>query len=147
MAISLPPAPSPAGNYVPYKKIGNMLYLSGSLCLLDNKITHSGKVGRDISLNNAIEAARICALNQLAIIKLALGTLDCVNQIIILNGFVNGVDSFSDSPKVINGASDLYQRVFGDIGKHARTAVSVNGLPLNAAVEIQTTLSFDESKN
>ena len=145
MGIELPPSPEPAGNYVPYKKVGNLLYLSGSLCLLDKKITHLGKVGMDISLKNAIAAARICALNQLAIIQLALGSLDYVNQIIILNGFVNGVDGFPDSPKVINGASDLYQKVFGDIGKHARTAVSVNGLPLNAAVEIQTTLSFDES--
>ena len=111
--------------------------------MLDGALTHTGSVGIDTTVDAATEAARVCALNQLSIVKFALGTLDRVRQIVILNGFVNGYDGFSESAKVINGASDLYHEVFGEGGQHTRTAVSVNGLPLNATVEIQTTLAFE----
>ena len=144
LGINLPSLPEPAGTYVPYRKVSNTLYLSGSLCLIDGSLTHIGQVGKDLTLNSAKEAAKICALNQLAIVKYALGSLDRVNQIIIVNGFVNAIDGFAESPQVINGASDFYLRIFGENGKHARTAVSVNGLPMNAPVEIQTVLTFNE---
>lgn len=144
LGINLPYVPESAGTYVPFRKVGNILYLSGSLCSLDGKLTHFGQVGKELTISSAKEAAKVCALNQLAIIKYALGTLDRVNQIIIVNGFVNAIDGFAESPQVINGASDFYLCIFGENGKHARTAVSVNGLPMNAPVEIQTVLTFDD---
>ena len=106
----------------------------------DGKITHAGKVGKDLDITAAAEGARLCALNALANAKAALGSLDRVTRVVMVNGFVNGVDGFSDSPKVLNGASEFLLQVFGDAGKHARAAVSVNGLPLGVSVEVQLVL-------
>ena len=106
----------------------------------DGKVASLGKVGREVDLAQAAEAAQLCALNALANAKVALGSLDKVVRVVMVNGFVNGVDGFSDSPKVLNGASEFLLRVFGDAGKHARAAVSVNGLPLDVSVEVQLVL-------
>ena len=137
LGITLPSAPAPAGNYVASLKVGNLLYVSGAICLVDGQMTHTGKVGaeRDIAYGQA--AARICALNLLAVAKSALGDLDLIEQVIQLNGFVNGVPGFADSPAVINGASDLMVEILGERGRHTRAAVAVTGLPKDTTVEIQ----------
>jgi enamine deaminase RidA (YjgF/YER057c/UK114 family) len=140
LGLTLPQPPAAAGAYVPAVRTGNLLYLAGTLPMRDGKIVYAGKVGQEINLVQAAEAAQLCTLNALANAKAALGSLDAVVRVVMVNGFVNGIDGFSESPKVLNGASELLLKVFGDAGKHARAAVSVNGLPLGAAVEVQIVL-------
>ena len=137
LKIELPAAPAPAGNYVPAMLVGNLLYLSGAICAVNGEMTHTGKVGdtRDIAYGKA--AARVCALNLLAVAKSQIGDLDKISRVVQLNGFVNGVPSFADSPAVINGASDLLVEILGDRGRHTRAAVAVTGLPKDTTVEIQ----------
>lgn len=137
LGIQLPDAPSPAGNYVPALRSGNLLYLSGAICLVDGAMTHTGKVGgpRDIAYGQ--DAARTCALNLLAVAQAELGSLDSITQVLQINGFVNGVPGFSESPQVINGASDLLVEIFGEKGRHTRAAVTVTGLPKDSTVELQ----------
>ena len=146
LGLTLPTPPAAAGSYVPAVRSGHMLYLAGTLPMADGKLTHTGKIDSE-SAERGIEygqaAAKQCALNTLANIKAAAGSLDAVKRVVFVSGFVNGVDDFADSPKVINGASDLFVAVFGDsVGKHARAAVSVNGLPLKASVEIQVVVEL-----
>jgi enamine deaminase RidA (YjgF/YER057c/UK114 family) len=143
LGLALPPPAAPAGSYVPYRIHGDVLILSGVLNTLNGVITHAGQVGKEQTLETANVAAQNCALNTLAAIKLALGQLDRVKEFLLVNGFVNGIAGFADSPHVINGASDLFVRLYGDAGKHARTAVAVAGLPRNATVEIQVTVRFE----
>ncbi len=107
------------------------------LPMMNGQLTHVGQVGREQTVETAAKAAEVCALNTLANIKAAAGSLDAVARIVFVNGFVNAVDGFADSPAVINGASDLLVKVFGDAGRHARAAVAVNGLPRRATVEVQ----------
>jgi enamine deaminase RidA (YjgF/YER057c/UK114 family) len=140
LGLTLPTPPPAAGAYVPAVRTGHLLYLAGTLPMRDGKPASLGKVGREVDLAQAAEAAQLCALNALANAKVALGSLDKVVRVVMVNGFVNGVDGFSDSPKVLNGASEFLLRVFGDAGKHARAAVSVNGLPLGVSVEVQLVL-------
>jgi len=140
LGLTLPQPPAAAGAYVPAVRTGNLLYLAGTLPMRDGKIVYNGKVGQEINLVQAAEAAQLCTLNALANAKAALGSLDAVVRVVMVNGFVNGIDGFSDSPKVLNGSSEFLLKVFGDAGKHARAAVSVNGLPLGAAVEVQIIL-------
>ena len=127
---------------MPAVRTGNLLYVSGTLALKDGQVTHRGQVGADQTVETGYQAARIAALNTLAAIKGELGSLDAVTRIVMVNGFVNAVPDFGDSPKVINGASDLLAAVFGEKGKHARAAVAVAGLPLQSAVEIQVVVEF-----
>lgn len=134
--IELPGAPAPAGNYVPAYQSGNLLYLSGAICLVKGEMTHTGKVGESRDLAYAREAARVCALNLLAVAKSALGDLDRIQQVVHLGGFVNAVPGFPDSPAVINGASDTMAEILGERGRHTRAAVSVTGLPKDSTVEI-----------
>jgi enamine deaminase RidA (YjgF/YER057c/UK114 family) len=103
----------------------------------DGKLTHSGQVGREQTVETAAKAAEMCALNTLANLRAALGSLERVTRIVFVSGYVNAVDGFAESPAVINGASDLFLNVFGDAGRHARAAVAVNGLPRGATTEIQ----------
>lgn len=135
--IELPTAPAPAGNYVPAMLVGNLLYLSGAICAVNGEMTHTGKIGetRDIAYGQA--AARVCALNLLAVAKSQISDLDKISRVVQLNGFVNGVPGFADSPAVINGASDLLVEILGDRGRHTRAAVAVTGLPKDTTVEIQ----------
>jgi len=140
LGLTLPQPPAAAGAYVPAVRTGNLLYLAGTLPMRDGKMVYAGKVGQEINLVQAAEAAQLSTLNALANAKAALGSLDAVVRVVMVNGFVNGIDGFSDSPKVLNGASEFLLKVFGDAGKHARAAVSVNGLPLGAAVEVQIIL-------
>jgi len=136
LGIELPAAPAPAGNYVPAYQAGNLLYVSGAICLVDGTMTHTGKVGESRDLAHAQEAARVCALNLLAVARSALGDLDRIKQVVHLGGFVNAVPGYPDSPAVINGASDLMVRILGERGRHTRAAVAVTGLPKDSTVEI-----------
>lgn len=140
--LTLPAPPSPGGNYVPYRLHGNTLVLAGVICSRDGTLTHAGQVGREQTPEAGYAAARVCALNVLAAIQLALGSLARVEEFISLTGYVNAVAGFDQSPQVINGASDLFVQLYGEAGKHARTAVAVAGLPKNATVEIQVTVRF-----
>jgi len=135
--IQLPEAPSPVGAYVAFKKAGNFIYISGQLPIdKDGKII-KGKVGKDLTLENGQEAAKLCVLNIIAQAKKAMnGDLNKIKSCVKITGFVNSSDDFTDQPKVINPASETLTAVFGDNGKHARAAVSTNSLPLGVAVEI-----------
>ena len=137
LGLTLPQPPASAGSYVPSVRTGNLLYLAGTLPILAGKLTHTGQVGREQTVQTGAKAAEACALNTLANIKAALGSLEAVSRIVFVTGFVNAVDGFADSPAVINGASDLFVKVFGEAGRHARAAVAVNGLPRGATAEIQ----------
>ena len=137
LGLTLPSPPAAAGSYVPTVRTGNLLYCAGTIAVLDGKITHSGQVGKEQTVETAKKAAEICALNTLANIKAAVGSLDKVARIVMVNGFVNAVDGFTESPAVINGASDLFVKIFGDAGKHARAAIATNGLPRGTTVEVQ----------
>lgn len=140
------PAPSPAaGNYLPYRMAGDLLFVSGQICMRSGEMTHTGPVGMDRSIDEAKEGAKVCLLNALAIIQSAIGDLDRVDEVVILNGFVQAGSGFAESPAVINGASDLLVELFGDRGRHARTAVTVSGLPANSTVELQLTVRVSGS--
>ncbi|MEX2045138.1 MAG: RidA family protein [Opitutus sp.] len=142
LGLTLPPPPAPAGSYVPTVRTGNLLYCAGTICLLDGRLTHSGQVGKEQTVQTAFKSAEVCALNTLANIKAAAGSLDRVARIVFVSGFVNAVDGFSESPAVINGASELFLKVFGEAGKHARAAVAVNGLPRGSTTEVQVVVEL-----
>ena len=136
--IKLPDAPTPVGAYVAYKIINNFVYISGQVSFEANGELIKGKIGLDLTLEQGQAAAKVCAINILSQIKAACnGDLNNVKSCIKLTGFVNSIDSFVDQPKIINPASELMTQVFGENGKHARAAVSVNSLPLGAAVEVE----------
>ena len=136
--IRLPEAPDPVGSYVAAKIAGNLIYISGQVSFDNNGKLIKGKVGQELNLEQAKEAARFCGLNILSQLKkICGGDLEKVKGCVKITGFVNSIDTFVDQPKVINGVSDLISNVFEDKGKHARAAVSVNSLPLGAAVEVE----------
>ena len=135
--ISLPAASAPAANYVPVVIAGNLAFVSGQVPVLQGEFKYLGKVGVELTIEQGQQAARLCALNIIAQLKLALGgDLDRVRRCVKVGGFVNCESGFGDQPKVINGASDLFVAVFGDAGRHARFAVGTNALPFNVAVEV-----------
>jgi len=137
LGITVPEAAAPVANYVGFVQSGNLVFVSGQVPLKDGKFHYQGKVGAEVSLEDAQAAAKMCAINIIAQLRAACGgDLDRVQRIVKLGGFVNSVPEFGDQPKVINGASDLMVAVFGDKGKHARAAVSAGALPLGVAVEI-----------
>ena len=134
--ITLPDAPAPAANYVPYVQVGNVLYVSGQISQNESGLI-LGKLGENMTIEQGAEAAKFCAMSLLAQVKSACdGDLDRLVRVIKLTGFVNSTPDFTQQPQVINGASDLLGNVLGDAGKHARVAVSANSLPLGVAVEI-----------
>lgn len=137
LGLVLPNPPAAAGAYVPTVRTGNLLYCAGTICAIDGQMTHTGQVGKEQTVETGKKSAEICALNTLANIKAAVGSLDNVARVVMVNGFVNAVDGFSESPAVINGASELFLKVFGEAGKHARAAVAVNGLPRGSTTEVQ----------
>ena len=135
--LVLPRAPDPVGAYVAYKKIGNLLYISGQLPISEDGNILKGKIGKDLTLQDGQKASKLCVLNILAQLNKALdGNLDKVKGCIKITGFVNSTDDFKDQPKVINPASETISAIFDKAGKHTRAAVSTNSLPLGAAVEI-----------
>ena len=142
LGINLPEPAIPAGSYVTAVRSGNMLYLAGHLPAATEG-TWSGKVGAELDAAEAAKVARAVAINLLATIRAELGSLDRVVQVVKVLGFVNSASGFSDQPKVINGCSDLLGEVFGDRGRHARSAVGANELPLNMPVEIEMIVQFE----
>jgi enamine deaminase RidA (YjgF/YER057c/UK114 family) len=138
LGITLPPAPFPSANYVPFARTGNLLSVSGQICFdSDGKLVAKGRLGESVSMDDGQRAARACALNILAQVKAALGDLDQVVRVVRLGGFINSVPGFAYGPKVMNGASDLMLEAFGERGRHSRSTVGVAALPSDAAVEVE----------
>jgi len=137
LGIVLTAPAAPIANYVPFVRTGNLLMVSGQICLDDGKLVAKGQLGGGVSVEDGQKAARACAINLLAQAKAALGDLDKVARVVRLGGFVNSVPGFLDGPKVMNGASDVMVAAFGEKGRHARTTVGVPALPRDAAIEVE----------
>ena len=143
--IELDDASVPAGSYVPYVITNNLVFISGQLPFIDGKLTIKGKVGDNVSLDDAVKMSEACAKALLSQLKAACnGNLDKVNKVVKLGGFVASAPNFTDQPKVIDGASDLIVNIFGDKGKHSRFAVGVAALPLNVPVEIDGIFEIED---
>jgi enamine deaminase RidA (YjgF/YER057c/UK114 family) len=141
LGITLPEAPAPVANYVPTHLVGNLLFVSGQVAKgADGRIV-TGKLGAGLSIDQGREAARLCALNVLAQARQALGSLDRIQQVAKLTGFVASTADFVDQPQIVNGASDLLVEILGDAGRHTRSAVGVPALPLDSAVEIEAIIA------
>lgn len=138
LGIILPESPKPAANYVPFVNHNGMVFISGQLPSRDGQVSFKGRLGEDVVLEAGAEAAKLCAINILAVLKQACeGDWDKVERCLRIGGFVCSTDEFTQQPLVINGASDLIGSVFGEAGRHARAAVGVNVLPLGACVEVE----------
>jgi enamine deaminase RidA (YjgF/YER057c/UK114 family) len=137
LGIDLPPAPEPLGSYVPAVRAGGLIYVSGMLPLRDGRLRKTGKVGADLTVEEAGEEARQAAVNALSILKAAVGSLDRVTRCVKVTGYVASAPGFAAQPSVLNAASDLMAEVFGEAGRHARVAVGVPVLPLDSPVEIE----------
>ena len=144
LGIELPNPNKPVANFVPCVQTGNLLFVSGQVTAWNGEYKYVGKVGRDISLEDAQKAARVCALNVIAHARAHLGDLDRVTRFVMVQGFVNAIPEFTDHPRVINGASDVLVEIFGEAGKHARFALGAGSLPFNVAVEIAAVLEVRE---
>jgi len=142
LGIVLPEVPHAGGNYIPAKTVGRVVYLAGAISTNSEGVI-AGTVGLNRTIEEGYAAARSCALTQLAVLRSHLGSLDSVKSIISANGYVNAVPGFPDSPKVINGASDLLVEIFQDSGRHVRAAIGVSALPRNALVELQMTVELE----
>ncbi len=142
--IVLTPPSGPIANYVNAVRVGNLLYLSGKGPMKADNTNVTGKVGRELTLEQGYEAARLTAICHLAVLKSELGSLNKVKRIVKVLGMVNCTEDFKDQPKVINGYSDLMVEIFGDAGKHARSAVGMYALPMNIAVEIEVIVEVQE---
>ena len=137
LGITLPEVAKPAGAYVPAVQSGNLVFTAGQIPLVEGKLVATGKVGKEISVEQAKDIARICALNAVAAIKGVVGDLDRVKKVVKVVGFVASTPDFTQQPQVINGASELLEQIFGENGIHARSAVGVAVLPLDATVEVE----------
>lgn len=136
LGITIPTPAKPAAAYEPGVIVDGLIYVSGQLPVVGGELLYKGVVGETVSEEDAYKAARICALNGLGVVKSLVGSLDNVEKIVQIQGFVNSKNDFTNQPKVINGASDLVGEVFGEAGKHARFAIGNSGLPLGASVEV-----------
>jgi enamine deaminase RidA (YjgF/YER057c/UK114 family) len=137
LEIVLPTPAAPVANYVGFVRSGNLLFVSGQICLAGGSLVATGKLGGTVSMEQGQAAARVCGINLLAQLKAALGDLDKVVRVVRLGGFINATPDFLDAPKVMNGASDLMVAVFGEKGRHARSTIGVAALPADAAVEVE----------
>jgi len=137
MGITLPETVKPLAAYIPAIQTGDYVYTSGQVPFADGELKYSGKIGIDLSLEEGQKAAELCALNALCAIKSEIGDLNEIERILKVTVFVNSADGFTDQPKVANGASEFLGKIFGEAGKHVRSAVGVNELPVNSAVEIE----------
>jgi len=144
LGFALPAAPAPGGNYVAAKRVGAVLYLSGAISTGPEGVI-TGMAGADSSVEEGYLAAQACALTLLAVIKHELGGLELVAEVLTVNGYVNAAPGFADSPAIINGASDLLVKVFGEAGRHVRAALGVSALPRHALVEVQMTVRVRET--
>ena len=140
LGLELPEVAKPLAAYIPAKQVGNLVMTSGQVPLVKGVINFAGKVGSDLTEEEGQKAAQICALNCLAAIKGVIGNLDKIVEVVKLTVFVASAETFSSQPKVANGASELIGKIFGESGKHVRSAVGVTSLPLNASVEIEMTV-------
>jgi enamine deaminase RidA (YjgF/YER057c/UK114 family) len=144
LGVKLPEPAKPVAAYVPFCRVGNLIYISGQDCRVNGELKYKGKVGKDVTEEEAYEAAKITAINLLAILKSAVGDLDRVKQIVNLHGYVNSADGFVRQPFVINGASEFLVEVFGEKGKHSRCALSCNELPFDTPVEIEMIVEVED---
>ena len=144
LGLTLPVTPKPVAEYIPAKKVGNLVYVSGQGPTREGKPVYVGQVGQEVSLEEGYKAAQICALNCLSAVKETIGSLDEIEEIIQVRGFVNSAPTFHDQPKVVNGASELLVNVFGNRGKHARAALGTSNLPGNIPVEIEMIVRITE---
>jgi len=144
LGVSLPTAPKPAGSYVPIVVSGKLAFVSGQIPIKDGQVIYQGKVGIEQSIEQAQKAAKLCIINGLAQINTYFGTLDNLENIIKISGFVNSAQDFTEHPKVINAASDFLVEIFGEEGRHSRIAIGVSSLPLNATVEIDMLVEISD---
>jgi enamine deaminase RidA (YjgF/YER057c/UK114 family) len=143
VGLNLPDAPKPVAAYIPAKQTGNLVFTAGQLPMVNGELISKGLLGQDVEIDEANKAARICTLNALAAIKGVIGDLDRIKQIVRVVGYVASGPTFTQQPAVVNGASELLLEIFGEIGKHARSAVGMAVLPLNASVEIELTVEIE----
>jgi enamine deaminase RidA (YjgF/YER057c/UK114 family) len=143
LGIVLPDPPKPVAAYIPAKQAGNMVFTAGQLPMVNGELISKGLLGQDVEIENAKNAAKICTLNALAAIKGLIGDLDRIKQIVRVVGYVASVPTFTQQPAVVNGASELLLEIFGENGKHARSALGMSALPLNASVEIELTVEVE----
>jgi len=145
LGLTLPKPPQPVGAYLPSQQVGDLLFLSGTTCYVDGGLLYTGRLGAELTVEQGYAAARQTALNLLSVIKATLGDLDLVERIVKLNGYVNSAPDFDRQPAVINGASDLLEKVYGERGKHARTSIGVSDLPGHIPVEIEMVVQISRS--
>jgi enamine deaminase RidA (YjgF/YER057c/UK114 family) len=146
LGLWLPTLPAAGGNYLSARTIGSLVFLAGVIST-DAAGVITGTVGAGRTIDEGYAAARACALTQLAVLRQHLGSLEAVKSVVSVNGYVNAIPGFPDSPKVINGASDLFVEIFGEAGRHVRAAIGVSALPRNALVELQMTVQIDDHAN
>ena len=144
LGVELPEPAKPVAAYIPYSRTGNLIFISGQDCRVNGELKYKGKVGRDVTEEEAYDAARITAINLLAILKSAVGDLDKVKKIVNLHGYVNSAGGFVRQPMVINGASEFVIEVFGEKGRHSRCALSCNVLPFDTPVEIEMIVEVED---
>ena len=144
LGIVLPEVPAPVAAYVPAVRAGDFVFTAGQIPFVKGKLKCAGVVGKDLSLEQAVECARICALNAIAALGSVVGDLDQIERVVKLTGWVASANDFTDQAKVMNGASELVGQIFGEAGKHARSAVAANVLPLNAPVEVEMIVKLRE---
>jgi len=144
MGLSLPKPPKPVAAYIPAVKTGNLIFISGQIPVVNGELKYKGKVGKDLGIEDGYEAAKICVLNALSIVKGMTGSLDKVKRIVRVVGYVNCSDNFEEPHKVVNGASELLVEIFGEKGRHARLALGTNTLPLGAAIELEMIVEVEE---
>jgi enamine deaminase RidA (YjgF/YER057c/UK114 family) len=143
LKLQIPDAPKPVAAYIPAKQTGNLVFTAGQLPMVNGELISKGLLGQDVEIDEANKAARICTLNALAAIKSVIGDLDRIKQIVRVVGYVASIPTFTQQPAVVNGASELLLEIFGENGKHARSAVGMAVLPLNASVEIELTVEVE----
>jgi enamine deaminase RidA (YjgF/YER057c/UK114 family) len=141
--LSLPETPKPVAAYIPAKLAGKLIFTAGQLPMVNGELISKGLLGQDVDIEEANKAARICTLNALAAIKGVIGDLDRIKQVVRVVGYVASIPTFTQQPAVVNGASELLLEIFGDSGKHARSAVGMAVLPMNASVEIELTVEIE----
>ena len=143
LGLLLPEAPKPVAAYIPAKQSGKLVFTAGQLPMVNGELISKGFLGQGVAIEDANKAARVCTLNALAAIKGVIGDLDRIKQIVRVVGYVASIPTFTQQPSVVNGASELLLEIFGDAGKHARSAVGMAVLPLNASVEIELTVEVE----
>ena len=144
MGVVIPEPVKPLASYIPTVKVGNLVFTSGQIPMIAGKLQYVGKVGAEVTPEQANEAAKTCAINCLSAIKGVIGDLDKIESVFKVVGFVNSAPGFNAQPKVINGASDFLGEVFGDAGKHARSAVGVSDLPIDSPVEVEVIVKLKD---